>query len=241
MIQTNQLTKYYGSSPALDSLSFTAQQGEVLGLLGLNGAGKTTCLRILSGYLIPSSGTCSINGKDVFSNPMEIKRQIGYLPEEPPLYTELTVHDYLLFIARMRGLPKKDFQDEFERVTQTTYLKDVRHTLIRCLSLGYRKRVGIAQALIGSPSVLILDEPISGLDPVQIIETRNMIRNLAGKYTILISSHILTEVSRTCDRVIVIDKGRLAGELEGQELQENLEEKFLKLTSLSAHKSSLNQ
>ena len=230
MIQIRELSKYYGSVAALENVSFEVPQGKVVGLLGLNGAGKTTCLRVLSAYLIPSEGTCLIDNVDVFEHPMEVKKRIGYLPETPPLYPDLSVGAYLLFVARMRGLHDSSFEEEWERVAKLSHIEDIRHTLIRHLSLGYRKRVGIAQALIGSPRVLIFDEPISGLDPVQIIEIRKLIRSLAGEYTILISSHILTEVSQTCDRVIIIHKGKLVKELEGRALEENLEKQFIAIT-----------
>ena len=231
MIRVSDLTKYYGPFAALQDVNFSIQAGEVVGLLGLNGAGKTTCLRILTGYLVPSAGECEIDGRNVFANPLEVKNRIGYLPEVPPLYPEMTVEDYLRFVARLRGIEKSGFESEFMRVTELTRLELARRSLIRHLSLGFRKRVGIAQALIGSPPVLIFDEPISGLDPVQIVEVRKLIRELAGKHTILISSHILTEVSQTCDRVLVIHKGQLAGELAGDELQTGLEERFMKMTS----------
>ncbi len=230
MIQVNKLSKYYGKCTALSELSFSARNGEVLGLLGLNGAGKTTCLRIISGYLIPSDGSCSIDNMDVFTHPMEISKKIGYLPEMPPLYLDLSVEDYLLFVARMRGLNDTLFPEEWEKVAELTHLQSVRYSLIRHLSLGYRKRVGLAQALITSPPVLILDEPISGLDPIQIIEIRKLIRKLAGKFTVLLSSHILTEVSQCCDRVVVIHHGKLMGELEGSALKEDLERQFVQLT-----------
>ena len=231
MIRVSDLTKYYGPFAALQDVNFSIQAGEVVGLLGLNGAGKTTCLRILTGYLVPSAGECEIDGRNVFANPLEVKNRIGYLPEVPPLYPEMTVEDYLRFVARLRGIEKSGFESEFMRVTELTRLELARRSLIRHLSLGFRKRVGIAQALIGSPPVLIFDEPISGLDPVQIVEVRKLIHELAGKHTILISSHILTEVSQTCDRVLVIHKGQLAGELAGDELQTGLEERFMKMTS----------
>jgi len=228
MLKATNLHKYYGSFHALKGFSLTLNPGEVVALLGLNGAGKTTCIRILTGYMLPSEGEVTIDGQDVFGSPVEIKEKIGYLPEVPPLYPELTVEDYLRFIARMRGLPEHEFESEFLRVTQITQLEKARASRIRHLSLGYRKRVGIAQALVGSPPLLIFDEPISGLDPRQIIEVRQLIRSLAGKHTVLISSHILTEVSRTCDRVVVIHDGQLAGELAGD--MEDLEERFIALT-----------
>lgn len=230
MIEVNGLTKYYGNHLALENVTFSVPKGQVAGLLGLNGAGKTTCLRVLTGYLNPSSGETQIDGLNVFADPLEVKKRIGYLPEVPPLYPELAVEDYLRFVARLRGLSESQFRDEFLRVTELTKLEGARTTLIRNLSLGYRKRVGIAQAIIGSPPVLIFDEPISGLDPRQIVEVRKLVRSLAGSHTILISSHILTEVSQTCDRVIIVHKGRVAGQLAGPELGQ-LEERFMSLTA----------
>ena len=164
-------------------------------------------------------------------NPLDIRSKLGYLPEVPPLYLELTVHDYLHFVARLRGVPETDFASEFDRVVERTNLQPARRSLIRHLSLGYRKRVGIAQALIGNPSILIFDEPVSGLDPRQIVEVRNLIRELAGQHTILISSHILTEVSRTCDRVLILHRGKLAAGLEGSQLESDLESEFMKHTA----------
>jgi ABC-2 type transport system ATP-binding protein len=230
MIEVKDLNRYYGSFQALKDISFRIETGEVAGLLGLNGAGKTTCLRILTGYLSPSSGYTEIDGISVTDDPISVKGRIGYLPETPPLYPELSVKDYLQFVARMRGIQDSAFNEEFERVTSLTKLESVRHALIGSLSLGYRKRTGIAQALIGNPPVLILDEPISGLDPRQIVEIRSLIRNLAGKHTILISSHILNEVARTCDRVLIIHKGRLVSELKAGDMND-LEQKFMSITA----------
>mgnify|MGYP001798319482 CR=1 FL=1 len=231
MIKIDGLTKYYGTFPALQDVSFNVEKGQVVGLLGLNGAGKPTCLRLLTGYLVPNSGSCLINGMDVFDNSLEIKSLIGYLPEVPPLYPELAVEDYLRFVARLRGVSAEDFPAEFLRVTELTRLQPARRALIGNLSLGYRKRVGIAQALIGSPPVLIFDEPISGLDPVQIVEQRKLLRRLSEDHTILISSHILTDVSRTCDRVVIIHQGKMAGQLEHDEMQDKLEERFVSMTA----------
>lgn len=229
MIEIRELTKYYGTVKALDEVSFDVPAGKITALLGLNGAGKTTCLRILTGYLFPGSGKVVIDGIDVFSSPMEIRQKIGYLPEVPPLYPELTVHDYLQFVARLRGVAEEQFYTEFDKIVEKTRLQTVRDSLIRHLSLGFRKRVGIAQALIGSPSVVILDEPISGLDPRQIVEMRNLIRDLSDDHTILLSSHILGEVANTCDRVVILHEGKVAGSLEGDEMT-GLEEKFMELT-----------
>ncbi|MCB1137645.1 MAG: ABC transporter ATP-binding protein [Leptospiraceae bacterium] len=230
-IRLSRVTKYYGDFPALQDVSFDIHAGEVVGLLGLNGAGKTTCLRLLTGFLTPSDGSLEVEGNDVSENPLEIRSKLGYLPEVPPLYLELTVRDYLHFVARLRGVSEDDFASEFDRVVERTNLQPARRSLIRHLSLGYRKRVGIAQALIGNPPILIFDEPVSGLDPRQIVEVRNLIRDLAGQHTILISSHILTEVSRTCDRVLILHRGRLAASLEGDQLEKDLESEFMKHTT----------
>lgn len=229
MIEAIGLTKYYGDFAALQDVSFKVAPGEVLGLLGLNGAGKTTYIRLLTGYLVPTEGETRIAGQSILSDPMGVKTKLGYLPEQPPLYPELTVEDYLRFVARLRGIPEQDFGEEFLRVLDVAQLSPARQSLIRNLSLGYRKRVGIAQAIIGSPEVLIFDEPVSGLDPRQIVEIRKLIRSLAGKHTILVSSHILTEVSRTCDRVLIIHNGKVAGELAGENMA-NLEDRFMELT-----------
>ncbi|MCB1168731.1 MAG: ABC transporter ATP-binding protein [Leptospiraceae bacterium] len=230
-IRLSRVTKYYGDFPALQDVSFDIHAGEVVGLLGLNGAGKTTCLRLLTGFLNASDGSLEVEGNDVSENPLEIRSKLGYLPEVPPLYLELTVRDYLHFVARLRGVSEADFSSEFDRVVERTNLQPARRSLIRHLSLGYRKRVGIAQALIGNPPTLIFDEPVSGLDPRQIVEVRNLIRDLAGQHTILISSHILTEVSRTCDRVLILHRGRLAASLEGDQLEKDLESEFMKHTT----------
>ena len=215
-VQVEHLYKYYGDFCALSDLSFQVPRGEVLGLLGANGAGKTSCLRILSSYMMPSSGRCLIQGRDIFREALEAKKHIGYLPESTALYSELNVSQYLLFIARMRSSTKQSFQKEWEQLEERCAFNLLAHahTPIAQLSLGYRKRLGILQALIATPSVLILDEPTSGLDPLQTVEMRQLIRSLAGDYTIIISSHILTEISRTCDRVLMIYNGCLAQELE---------------------------
>lgn len=229
MIEASELTRYYGSFLAVDGVTFSVPSGEVAGLLGLNGAGKTTCLRLLTGYLTPDSGSVLVDGIDMFENPGSARAKIGYLPEVPPLYPELTVYDTLKFVASMREFPLSQFESEFQRVVELTELQNARSVMIRNLSLGYRKRVGIAQALIGSPPVIVLDEPVSGLDPRQIVEMRKLIRSLAGTYTVVLSSHILNEVSLTCDRVFIIHQGKLAGELAGEQMKE-LEPRFMELT-----------
>lgn len=230
MIEVKNLSRYYGDFLALDQVSFTIPSGEVAGLLGLNGAGKTTCLRILTGFLFPSTGEVLLDGTDVFANPMESKRKIGYLPEHPPLYPELLVYDYLEFVGRLRDVKEADLKTEIERVAALTEVTDYTYAPIRTLSLGYRKRVGIAQALMGSPRFLIFDEPISGLDPRQIVEMRELLRKLAKNHTVLVSSHILTEVRHTCDRVFILHHGKLVREAKGADL-ENIEDIFLKNTA----------
>ena len=230
MISIRNLSKYYGTKRALSNVNLEIPKGEVLGLLGLNGAGKSTCLRVLSGFLFPSAGYCSIQGKDIFEDSMRARQMIGYLPENPPLYPELRVDDYLMFIARMKGVAEKSRTREINYALRMTNLTEMRNQYIKSLSLGFRKRAGIAQALLGKPKVIILDEPISGLDPLQIIEIRKLIRQLAGKYTILLSSHILTEVSKTCDRVQLIHEGEIKGELSGTGLKRNLEQAFMRAT-----------
>jgi len=231
MIEVKNLSRYYGDFLALDQVSFQIPSGEVVGLLGLNGAGKTTCLRILTGFLFPSAGEVLLDGTDVFANPMESKRKIGYLPEQPPLYPELLVYDYLEFVGRLRGVEEDVLKEEIERVASLTEVQSYLYSQIRTLSLGYRKRVGIAQALMGSPQFLIFDEPISGLDPRQIDEMRVLLRKLGKDHTVLISSHILTEVRRTCDRAFILHHGRLAREISGPDM-EKIEEIFLNNTSL---------
>lgn len=219
MIQVSNLSKSYGEKRAIQNLNFTLEKGEVVGLLGLNGAGKTTTIRILTGYLIPSSGDARIDGKSIFDEPLEAKMQIGYLPESPPVYEDMSVWDYLVFVARIKSLDPVAIDKEVARVMDKTGITGVSDRLIGQLSLGYRKRVGIAQALLGNPAVIIMDEPISGLDPQQIIEIRNLIRSLAGEHTVLISSHILTEIYKTCDKFLFIHQGKLRSTLTLAELE----------------------
>ncbi|MCG9874777.1 MAG: ABC transporter ATP-binding protein [Leptospiraceae bacterium] len=223
MIQVSNLSKSYGEKRAIQNLNFTLEKGEVVGLLGLNGAGKTTTIRILTGYLIPTSGDAKINGKSIFDEPLEAKKRIGYLPESPPLYEELNVRDYLLFVARIKAVALENIDQEIERVLSKTGILKVQDQIIGELSLGYRKRVGIAQALIGNPDVIIMDEPISGLDPQQIIEIRKLIKDLAGEHTVLISSHILAEIYKTCDKFLFIQDGRLKKTYSLNELEEEME------------------
>ena len=210
MIDVQNLVKDYGTYVALRDVSFEVQKGEVLGFLGPNGAGKTTTMRILTGYMPPSSGTARVGGYDVFSDSMEARKRIGYLPETVPLYPEMTVWDYLEFAARLRHVSNRD--DAVERAMDLTNITDRADQLIGRLSKGYRQRVGLAQAIVHEPDVLILDEPTIGLDPKQIIEVRNLIKSLAGEHTVILSSHILPEVSNVCSRVLIISEGKIVAE-----------------------------
>jgi ABC-2 type transport system ATP-binding protein len=209
MITAEGLTKFYGDKCAISDLNFQITDGEIVGIVGLNGAGKTTTLRVLACLLLPSSGKVTINGRSVSESPHEIRKQVGFLPEIPPLYQEMTVESYLRFAGELRGLTRADARGRVDQVLEVTATRDVRSEVIANLSHGYRQRVGIGQAIVHSPALLILDEPTSGLDPEQIKEMRQMIRGLKGQHTILLSSHILPEISQTCDRIMMIDQGRI--------------------------------
>ena len=209
MIKVEGLSKRYGRTLAVDNISFEVQKGQIVGFLGPNGAGKTTTMRILTCFLPPTSGTATVAGYDVQAQPLEVKKRVGYLPENPPLYPELEVEDYLAFVGKLKGLRKSELKARIDEACQRCAIGDARKTLIGKLSKGYRQRVGLAQAIIHNPEVLVLDEPTSGLDPKQIIETRTLIRNLAGDHTIILSTHILPAVEQTCEQVIVIDRGKL--------------------------------
>ncbi len=210
MIEVDHLTKSYGIARAVNDISFTVRKGEILGFLGPNGAGKTTTMRILTGYLPATSGTARIAGFDVFEQSMEVRRRIGYLPETPPLYPEMSIEDYLGFVARIKGVEPGNVAKRVEEAMKMTNLADRRSELIKRLSRGYKQRVGIAQAIVHNPDVVILDEPTVGLDPNQIKDVRNLIKGLAGEHTIILSTHILPEVEMTCDRVVIINKGKIA-------------------------------
>ena len=209
MIEVQDLTKYYGLNQAISRLNFEVAAGEIVGFLGPNGAGKTTTLKILSGFLSPSGGSARINGKDCLTESLEVRQSLGYLPETVPLYTDLTVTQFLRFAAQAKGVEAKAETGEIERVVAACDLDEVRHKLIAALSKGYRQRVGLAQALINNPPLLILDEPTIGLDPSQIVEIRQLIKELAGAHTVILSSHILPEVSHICQRVIIINRGQI--------------------------------
>jgi len=212
MIQVRELTKYYGERPAIRDLSFDIQRGEVIGFLGLNGAGKTTTLKILGCVLLPTSGRVVVDGLDVTQRPHEVRRRIGFLPDTPPLYNEMTVGAYLAFAARLRGVPARDTARRVAEAEDKTSLREVHGEMIGALSHGYRKRVGLAQALVHQPALLILDEPTAGLDPIQIVEMRNLMRRLKGEHTLLVSSHILSEISQTCDRLLMIQEGQIVAQ-----------------------------
>ena len=234
MIEVRNLTKRYGDRVAIQDVSFSVAQGEVCGFLGLNGAGKTTTLRILTGFMPATSGTIRVDGYDVFNDSYEVRKRIGYLPESPPLYTEMTVESYLRFVARIKGVPREEVEVATGQVLEHCALAHVRSRLTGHLSKGYRQRVGLAQALIHNPPVLVLDEPTIGLDPRQIIDIRSLIRDLAGERTVILSTHILPEVSQICEKVVILSGGRVA--LEGQmknlnEQGRSLEDVFLEAIS----------
>src|SRR6187455_730017 len=209
MIEVADLRKSYGRFDAVSGVSFTVGKGEILGFLGPNGAGKTTTMRILTGYVPATEGRATVAGYDVFTHPLEAKRRTGYLPETPPLYPDMTVREYLDFVGRIKGVPSSERKARVDAVMQRTHVADMASRHCGKLSKGYRHRVGLAQAIIHNPEVLILDEPTAGLDPKQIIETRDLIRSLAGDHTIVLSTHILPEVAQTCQRVVIIAKGRV--------------------------------
>jgi ABC-2 type transport system ATP-binding protein len=208
VIEVDHLSKRYGPITAVEDVSFRVESGEILGFLGPNGAGKTTTMRIITGYMPATSGRVAVAGFDVFDQPLEAKRRTGYLPETPPLYPDMTVREYLHFVAKIKGI-RQHVKDRVDAVMKRTWVDDMGDRHCRKLSKGYRQRVGLAQAIIHNPDVLVLDEPTAGLDPKQIIETRQLIRELAGTHTIVLSTHILHEVSETCQRIVIINKGRV--------------------------------
>ena len=239
MIEVTDLSKRYRERVAVEDLTFTVPEGEILGFLGPNGAGKSTTMKILTGYLPASGGTVKVAGFDVFEEPYEVKRRIGYLPETPPLYPEMTVRGYLKFVASIKGVRRGQMATELERVAHATGVADVMDRLIQNLSKGYRQRVGVAQALLADPPVLILDEPTEGLDPNQRADVRQLIKGLSGKHTVILSTHLLSEVTMTCERVLILNQGRMVAFDEiknlahalGQGDQTSLEDIFLKLTA----------
>ena len=223
MIEINNLVKNYGSKLALDDISFKVAKGEIVGFLGPNGAGKSTTMNILTGYLSSTSGEAKVGGIDILENPNEAKKLIGFLPEQPPLYIDMTVEEYLNFVYDIKACKLKR-DAHIEEIMKVTKIDDVRHRLIKNLSKGYRQRVGIAQALIGNPPVIIFDEPTVGLDPKQIIEIRNLIRNLGKTHTVILSTHILSEVQSVCDRIIIINEGKIIADEKTESITQAVED-----------------
>ncbi len=224
MIEVEQLSKHYGDFTAVEDISFRAEKGEILGFLGPNGAGKTTTMRILTCYLPPSAGVAKVAGYDVVEESLEVRRNIGYLPEQPPLYTDMTVEAYLRFVAKIKDVPSAHLQSQMDEAMEKAGVAHVHTKVIGHLSKGYRQRVGLAQALVHKPAVLILDEPTVGLDPKQIIEIREVIKGLGGEHTVILSTHILPEVSMTCEKIVIINNGRIAGEGTAESLTDQLKE-----------------
>jgi ABC-2 type transport system ATP-binding protein len=223
VISVENLTKRYAAKTAIEGMSFNVEKGEILGFLGPNGAGKTTTMRIITGYMPSTDGTVKVDGFDVADQPLEVRRRIGYLPENPPLYPEMTVVGYLHFVARLKGVSGDKVQDEVVRAMDKVNIGDVQGRIIAKLSKGYKQRVGIAQALLNDPPVLILDEPTIGLDPKQIHEVRELVKGLAGNHTVVLSTHILPEVEQTCHRVIIIDRGKIVAVDTPQNLRSQIQ------------------
>jgi gliding motility-associated transport system ATP-binding protein len=212
VINVEGLTRYYGEKRAISDVTFNVKKGEILGLLGPNAAGKTTTMRILTCYMPPTSGTATVGGYDIFEQSLDVRRITGYLPENPPLYVDFTVNDYLDFVAKIKGVDKADRQKEIDSVIEKASIGDVRNRIIGKLSKGYKQRVGLAQSLLNNPQIVILDEPTVGLDPKQIIEIRELIKKLKGDHTIILSSHILPEIEQTCERVVIINEGKVVAQ-----------------------------
>ncbi|NLN64342.1 MAG: ATP-binding cassette domain-containing protein [Clostridiaceae bacterium] len=222
MIEIQNLTKHYGEIKAVEDVNFTVNKGEILGFLGPNGAGKTTTMNIITGYIPSTSGTVKVDGFDIMEQPREVKKRIGYLPEQPPLYMDMTVTDYLDFCSALKEVDKKEWKGQKNDIMELVKITHVQHRLVRNLSKGYRQRVGLAQALVGAPDVLVLDEPTVGLDPKQIIEIRKLIKALGKNHTIILSSHILPEVSAVCERIVIINKGQVVATDTPEQLSKNL-------------------
>ncbi len=240
MIEIQNLYKNYGNIQALKDVTFTVDKGEIVGFLGPNGAGKSTAMNIMTGYISYNSGSVKICGFDILEEPNEVKKRIGYLPENPPLYPEMSVYEYLKFVSELKKVPKKEIKESIDKILEVTQITDHKKRIIKNLSKGYKQRVGLAQALVGNPEVLILDEPTVGLDPNQIIEIRNVIKQLGKEHTIILSSHILPEVSAVCEKIVIINKGEIvaidsAGALSKQTDIDNV--KFI--FTISGPKSSV--
>ncbi len=229
MIEVRNLTKRYGEIEAIRGISFTADKGQILGFLGPNGAGKTSTMRIITGFMPATTGTVKVAGFDIFEASMEVRKRVGYLPENPPLYNDMTVEAYLRFAAKIRGVPRGDIESSVSAATERCGLADVRQRIVGHLSKGFRQRVGLAQALIHDPKVLVLDEPTIGLDPKQIIDIRSLIRDLSGERTVILSTHILPEVQQLCDKVVIINRGKITveGSLAELTAERSLEQVFL--------------
>lgn len=229
MIEVSHLSKNYGERRAISDLNFKIEKGDVVGFLGPNGAGKSTTMKIITGFMAPTSGEAKVCGYDVFLNPIEVKKRIGYLPETPPLYLDMLVEDYLKFVAELKQVPREKIKDYVDTALEKAQLTDVRRRLIKNLSKGFKQRVGIAQALVSKPEVLVLDEPTVGLDPKQVAEIRNLIRQLKGEHTVILSTHILPEVQASCDKVIIIHEGRIVAQESISDIA-NLNKGFIMLT-----------
>ncbi len=227
MIQVKNLSKFYGPVPGIQNVTFDIEPGQIVGFLGPNGAGKSTTMRILTCYMPATSGTATVGGFDVFKSPLEVRRRLGYLPENVPIYLDLTVRDYLNFVGDLKGMDRKKKRHQIDKLMPLTGIKEVADRIIGNLSKGYRQRVGLTQALLNDPEILILDEPTTGLDPKQIIEIRDLIRELAGSRTIILCTHILPEVSMTCSRVIIINKGQVISQDTPENLTRQLQQKSL--------------
>lgn len=233
MIELQGIYKYYGDRSALIDVSFKVDRGEIVGLLGPNGAGKTTCLRIITGFMPPTKGTCRVCEIDVIENPIEVKKRVGYLPENPPLYNDMTTESYLKFVGGIKRLSGKKLSERLGYVMERCGLSEVRKRLVGNLSRGYRQRVGLAQAIIHEPEVLILDEPTVGLDPEQVVEVRELIKEIAEEHTVIISTHILPEVTRLCSRVIMISAGKIVAQEDLEKLSRRVSEEFITVVKLA--------
>jgi ABC-2 type transport system ATP-binding protein len=240
MITVKELTKRYARNTAVDHISFQVEKGQIVGFLGPNGAGKTTTMRMLTGFLSPTSGSAAVAGFDVLEQPLEVKKRIGYLPETPPLYPEMETGEYLTFVGKLKGLSGAELRKRVDYVCDRCAVADVKNKLLGKLSKGYRQRVGLAQAIIHNPDVLILDEPTAGLDPKQINETRDLIKSLGGDHTIILSTHILPEVEQTCEQVLIINKGKLVATDSVQNLQNRARGAESVLVEVSGRNGSLD-
>ncbi len=239
MVKVEGLTKYYGPKRAVNQMNFQIEKGEVVGLLGLNGSGKTTVLRILAGNLLPTSGSIEINSCDLLQEPYAVKKILSFLPETPPLYGEMTVRSFLRFSGQLKGLGRKATSKRLPEVMAQTGIEDVGNEIIEHLSFGYRQRVGLALALINEPELLLLDEPASGLDPVQIVEMRRLIRSLKGTHTVILSSHLLSEISQICDRILMVQQGEIIGEGSEEDLARQFTQKLRIRMQVSGTKAKI--